>query len=50
MKKVLIDFIIKNKGRYAYSGNEKTMFVSEELHVPIIQKFGYKLPFKIGIY
>ena len=33
----------------AYSGHTKTMYIPEELHDKVLAKFGYGIPFTLGI-
>ena len=49
MKKQVTDFIKSLGGQTAYSGNTQTMYIPEEMHEKVIERFGFSLPFKLGI-
>lgn len=49
MKKQVSDFVKSLNGETKYSGNTKTMYIPENLHYQVIEKFGFNLPFKLGI-
>ena len=51
MKKIIIKFIksLNHLSEVRYSGETKTLYLEENLHIDVINKFGYALPFKLGI-
>ncbi len=49
MKKQVSDYVKSHGGITKYSGNTKTMYIPEHLHGIVLFKFGYSLPFKLGI-
>ena len=49
MKKQVRRFVESLGGTTKYSGNKKTMFIPEELHDAVLAKFGYSIPFTLGI-
>lgn len=49
-KEEVRNYLLKeHKVQSTYSGITKTLYFPEELHEAVIQKFGYNLPFTLGI-
>ncbi len=49
MKKQIITFVKSLGGVTKYSGSKRIMFMPEELHDAVLAKFGYGIPFTLGI-
>jgi hypothetical protein len=49
MKNQIKTFVRNLGGQVRYSGKQKTMYISEAHHEPVLKAFGLGLPFKLGI-